>query len=248
MLALAGCSLPNVTPNASVTPTASPTSSSSPATPATPASPTAPMTPLPQASGQLTGTQLQTVLLPQSSFPAGFTPSSSAAVTSGGTLSSAPAQVDLATVSCTTFVNHFGGAGFGETAIAANSFASKTQAYDQTVYQFASAAAASDFVSGVKAVAERCHSFTASDNGATGTFSLSAVAGPTVGGHPSVELAQTGTISGSSIVLDTLVSASGVDVFGGAAAGLGTSAPTQVATSTIVYDLMKRQAAAALLG
>jgi hypothetical protein len=250
VLALTGCSLPNVTPNTPVSGTASATpsaSASASGSPATPVAGTAPMSPVPAATGQLTGTQLQTVLLPQSSFPAGFTPTSGA-VNSGSALSSSPAQYDLATVSCATFVNHLGNTGFGETAMASNGFADKSQGFDQVVYQFGSAGAASGFVSGIKALAGRCHAFTATDNGATGRFSLSAAAGPAIGGHPSLRLAQTGTIAGSSVVLDTLLSASGVDVFAGAAAGVGTSAPTSVATPTIVYNLMKRQAAAALLG
>jgi hypothetical protein len=204
--------------------------------------------PVPAASGQLTGSQLETVLLTQSYFPAGFTLASSSAVSSGGSLSSSPAQYDLATISCATFVNHLGNTGFGETAMASNSFVGTQQAFDQVVYQFGSAAAASGFVAGVQSLAARCHSFTATDNGKTGHFSLSAVAGPAVGGHPSLRLVQTGTISGSSLVLDTLLSASGVDVFTGAAVGLGTSAPASPAKETIVYNLMKRQAAAAVLG
>jgi hypothetical protein len=39
-----------------------------------------------------------------------------------------------------------------------------------------------------------------------------------------------------------------VDVFAGAAVGLGVSAPVSLAKETIVYNLMKRQAAAAVLG
>jgi hypothetical protein len=204
--------------------------------------------PVPAASGQLTGSQLETVLLPQSFFPAGFALSSSSAVSSGGSLSSSPAQYDLATISCATFVNHLGNTGFGETAMASNSFVGTRQAFDQVVYQFGSAASASDFVAGVQSLAARCHSFTATDNGATGHFSLSAAAGPAVGGHPSLRLVETGTISGSSLILDTLLSASGVDVFTGAAVGLGTSAPASPAKEDIVYSLMKRQAAAAVLG
>ena len=204
--------------------------------------------PVPAASGQLTGSQLETVLLTQSYFPAGFALASSSAVSSGGSLSSSPAQYDLATISCATFVNHLGTTGFGETAMASNSFVGTQQAFDQVVYQFGSAAAASDFVAGVQSLAARCHSFTATDNGATGHFSLSAAAGPAVGGHPSLRLVETGTISGSSLILDTLLSASGVDVFTGAAVGLGTSAPASPPKETIVYNLMKRQAAAALLG
>jgi len=203
---------------------------------------------VPAASGQLTGTQLQTVLLPQSSFPAGFAPSSSGTVSSGGSLSSSPAQYDLATMSCAAFVNHLGNTGFGETAMAANSFVGGHQAFDQVVYQFGSAAAASDFVAGVKSLASRCHAFTATDNGAAGQFSLSATPGPAVGGHPSLRLVQTGTINGSGLVLDTLLTPSGVDVFAGAAVGLGTNAPASPAKEDIVYGLMKRQAAAAVLG
>jgi len=202
----------------------------------------------PQASGQLTGTQLETALLPQSSFPAGFTLSSSNAVNSGSTLTSSPAKYHLATISCATFLQHLGSTGFGETAMAANSFAAQSQAYDQFVYQFGSAGAASDFVTEITALAGRCHSFTLTDNGATGTFSLSAADGGQVGGHPSVELRQAGKIGGSSISLTMQLSASGVDVFGAATVGVGESEPTGVATSTIVYTLMKRQVAAAELG
>jgi hypothetical protein len=204
--------------------------------------------PVPAASGQLTGSQLETVLLPQSYFPAGFAPASSGTVSSGDSLSSSPAQYDLATISCATFINHLGTTGFGETAMASNSFVGTQQAFDQVVYQFGSTAGASDFITGVRSLAARCHAFTATDNGATGHFSLSAAAGPAVGGHPSLRLVQTGTLNGSSLVLDTLLSASGVDVFTGAAVGLGTSAPASPAKETIVYNLMKRQAAAAVLG
>jgi hypothetical protein len=231
------------------TPSSAASSPSAPASAAGTAAPTESMTPVAAASGQLTGTQLQTVLLPQSSFPAGFTLSPSSAVSSGDALSSAPPQYDLATVDCATFINHFGNTGFGETAMASNSAVTQSQqAFDQVVYQFGSPGAASAFVSGIQSLAARCRSFTATDNGVKGTFSLRATPGPAVGGHPSLELAQSGVLNGSSLTLDTLLSASGVDVFAGAAVGLGAGAPTGLATETIVYNLMKRQAAAAVLG
>ena len=211
-------------------------------------SPAAPMTPLPAASGQLTGTQLQTVLLPQSFFPAGFTLSPSAAVSSGAGLTSAPPQYDLAKIGCATFVNHLGNTGFGETAMASATAVGQRQAFDQVVYQFRSPEAASAFVSGIESLARRCGSFTAIDNGARGMFSLKAAPGPPVGGHPSLELTQTGELNGAALTLDTLLTASGVDVFAGAAAGLGSGAPAGLARETIVYNLMKRQAAAAILG
>jgi hypothetical protein len=241
---VAGCAtkgVPYGTPTSS-----SPSGGSAPS--ASPSASSAPESPVPAASGQLTGTQLQTVLLPPSFFPAGFALSSSGAVSSGGSLSSSPAQYDPATISCATFVNHLGNTGFGETAMASNSFVGNQQAFDQVVYQFGSGLAASDFVAGVKSLAGRCRSFTATDNGATGHFSLSAKPGPAVGGHPSLRLVQTGTLSGSSLVLNTLLTVSGADVFVGAAVGRGTGAPASPATETIVYHLMERQAAAAVLG
>jgi hypothetical protein len=241
--AVTGCAGKATTYASPSTPASAPAATTS----AAPA-PTVSMSALPGAAGQLTGTQLATVLLPASDFPGGFALSSSSAVTSGDSLVSAPAQYNLATVGCADFVNHLGSTGFGETAMAANSFVGQAQAFDQVVYQFGSAAAASSFVAGIEALAGRCHSFSATDNGATGTFSLRASPAAPVGGHPSLELMQSGTISGSSLTIDTLFTASGVDVFAGAAVGLGTTAPVSLAKQTIVYELMKRQAAAAVLG
>jgi hypothetical protein len=212
------------------------------------ASPAASQSPLPAASGQLTGTQLQTVLLPQSAFPTGFSLASSSATSSGGSLETTPAAYDLATMSCASFVEHLGNTGFGESAIASNSFVGTRQAFDQVVYQFATATAASKFVAGIQALAGRCRSFTAKDNGSSGTFALKAAPGAPVAGHSSLELDQTGTISGSALTLDTLFAASGVDVFAAAGVGLGAAAPASPLKQTLIYELMKRQTAEAVLG
>ena len=211
--------------------------------------PTASMTPLPAASGQLTGTDLEPVLLPVSDFPAGFAASSSGPVTSGGSLTSGAAQYPLATVSCSDFVQHLGSTGFGETAMAADSIVGTDQAYDQVIYQFGTASSASAFVAGVQSLAGRCASFTApASTGTTATFSLKATPGASVAGLSSVELVQSGTVSGSALTLDTLLVASGVDVFAASAVGLGTGSPAVPAKETIIYNLMQRQAAAAVLG
>jgi hypothetical protein len=228
--------------------TPSSAASSAPAPTTAAPAPTVSMTPVPAASGQLTGTQLATVLLPQSFFPAGFTLSPSSAVSSGAALSSSPPRYNLATVGCATFVNHFGDTGFGETALASVSAPGQSQAFDQVVYQFGTNAAAAAFVTGVASLAGRCGSFTATDNGVTGTFTLKAVPGPAVGGHPSLQLTEAGVLNQAPLTIDTLLSASGVDVFAGAAVGLGAAAPTSLAPATIAYNLMKRQAAAAVLG
>ena len=81
-----------------------------------------------------------------------------------------------------------------------------------------------------------------------GDVRLKAAPGPAVGGHPSLELTQTGVLNHSALLIDTVMSASGVDVFAGAAVGLGAAVPTGLAPATIAYNLMKRQAAAAVLG
>jgi hypothetical protein len=130
------------------------------------------MTPIAAAAGQLTGTQLESVLLPASDFPAGFATPSTGPITSGGSLTSGPATYNLAKISCATFIQHLGTVGFGETAMVWGSVGDSGQAYDQFIYQFGSASAASAFVTGIQALAGRCGSFTAAANGSTGKFAL----------------------------------------------------------------------------
>ena len=128
------------------------------------------------------------------------------------------------------------------------SVAASGQAYDQLIYQFASASQATAFVSGVQALAGRCGSFNATANGVSGKFSLQATTGAPVGGHPTVELRETGTLGSSKITLDLLFCASGVDAF--AAGGVGANGAAEPALPTkesVVYNLMKRQTAAAVL-
>jgi hypothetical protein len=222
---------------------------SGPAASAPAALPTASMPPLAAASGQLTGAQLESVLLPESDFPAGFATPATGPVSSGGSLTSGKATYELATMTCATFIEHLGTTGFGETAMVAGSVGAVGQAYDQLVYQFAAPSGASAFLSGVQSLAGRCASFTATANGGSGTFSLKAAAGSPLGGHPTVELQETGNLSGNKVSLDLLLCASGVDLFGaGGASANGTAPPAQVAKESIAYQLMKRQAAEAVLG
>ena len=253
LVALAGCSSSSSSSAASTASAAAPSPSATTSASAGPASasalPTASMSPLGAASGQLTGTQLESVLLPESDFPAGFATPATGPISSGSSLTSGKATYDLATISCATFIQHLGTTGFGETAMVAGSVAASGQAYDQLIYQFATPTEATAFVSGVQALAGRCGSFTATANGESGKFSLRATAGAAVGGHPAVELVQTGTLGTSKVVLDTLLCASGVDVFGASGVGVGgAAAPAQPTKESIVYNLMRRQAAAAVLG
>jgi hypothetical protein len=61
-------------------------------------------------------------------------------------------------------------------------------------------------------------------------------------------LAESGSTAGTKLVINTLFSASGVDVFATSAVGIDAGAPALPAAQTIIYNLMKRQAAAAVLG
>jgi len=206
------------------------------------------MTPLGAATGQLTGTQLESVLLPASDFPAGYATPTSGPVTSGDSLSSGAATYDLATISCATFIEHLGAVGFGETAMVSGSVTALYQAFDELIYQFATAPEASSFVSGIQRLAGRCGSFTVTANGQSGTFSLKASTGTPVGGHPTVNLEETGKLGGSKVNLDLLLCASGVDAFAAGGVGAsGSAAPAVPAKEAIVYNLMKRQLAVAEL-
>jgi hypothetical protein len=241
---VAGCSTKGT---AYATPSSQPTSSAT--APATGSLPSASMTPLPAAAGQLTGTGLESVLLPASDFPTGYTASSSGATTSGGSLTTGAAQYPLATISCSDFVQHLGSTGFGETGMASDSIVGSNQAYDQAIYQFSTAAEASAFVAGVSPLAVRCPSFTAPiTSGTSTTMRMKAAPGDSVAGRPTVELLQTATANGSALTLDTLFSASGVDVFVVSGVGFGKAAPAVPTKETVIYSLMKRQAAAAVLG
>jgi hypothetical protein len=246
LVTVSGCAtkgIPYKRPSSDATPSASATAPTS----AAPV-PTASMTPLAAAAGQLTGTDLESVLLPASFFPAGFTAPSTGPVTSGGSLISAAATNNLATMSCSVFLERLGGTGFGETALAAVSLSGSGQVFGELVYQFASAPEATAFVAAIKSLAGRCGSFKVTGNGQTGTYSLTAADGAAIGGHPTLALGETGSTAGTKLVVNTLFSASGVDVFSSSAAGVDAGAPAVPAAETIIYNLMKRQAAAAVLG
>jgi hypothetical protein len=249
LVTVAGCSSSSsssAAASASASPSA--TASASPTgTAAAGAFPTTAQTPQPAASGQLTGDQLASALPPASDFPAGYATSTSGPVTSGSSLTEGVANYNLATMTCATFVEHLGSTGFGETAMASGSVSASGTAFDELVYQFSAPAKVSSFVSGIESLAQRCASFKLTSNGQTGSLAITTSAGPSVGGHATVDLSETGKISSESVNLDLLLSADGVDAFGVAAVGAGKSAPTTPTRETILYSLMKRQMAAAEL-
>ncbi len=256
IVAVAGCSSGSSSSAAADSTASASPAASAPASAAASASgsaaagalPTTPQTPQPAASGQLTGTALESVLLPASDFPAGYTASSSGPVSSGSSLDLGVAKYNLATVSCSTFVEHLGSTGFGESAMVSDSVSASGHAFDEIIYQFPTAAKSNAFVAGIQSLAGRCASFQLTSNNVTATFKLTTAPGPAVGGHPTTQLTENGKVGSEKVDLDLLLCADGVDTFGVAAVGAGGAAPTTPATPDVVYNLMKRQAAAALLG
>ena len=116
---------------------------------------------------QLTGSQLAAVLLPAGNFPRGYRYDQSTSYESGNRLETGKAKYHLASISCTSLGNVYGRSGFGETAVAGNSYstlvdnftATSGAAFAQTVYQFASASAARSFWQGIRSVVVRCPGF-----------------------------------------------------------------------------------------
>ena len=126
-------------------------------------------TPVAQAvqAVQLTGSQLAAVLLPAGAFPPGYRYDKSTSYESGNRLETAKAKYHLASIKCTTLGNVYGRSGFGETAVAGNSYSTLVDnftarsgaAFAQTVYQFASASSARSFWQGIRSVLVRCPGF-----------------------------------------------------------------------------------------
>ena len=71
---------------------------------------------------QLTGSQLAAALLPAGAFPPGYRYDKSTSHESGKRLGTGKAKYHLASISCTTLSNVYGQSGFGETAVATNSY------------------------------------------------------------------------------------------------------------------------------
>lgn len=195
---------------------------------------------------QLTGTKLAALLLPASDLPSGFAPSQGAATDSGASLTTAAAKFPVASLSCNDLVNDFGQAGFGESAMAFNSLANSTsgEIFEDTVYQFATPAAASAFYSGLKAKWPACGSFAASDSsGDSGNLTVAnlSVAGGL--GQQDFGFTMKGTSSGTNIAEGTTVVLDGADVYAVCTAAQGTTLPTDLDATTLTQKLLSSVAA-----
>ena len=195
---------------------------------------------------QLTGSQLAAALLPAGTFPRGYRYDDSTSHESGKRLETGKAKYHLASISCSTLSNVYGESGFGETAVATNSYstlvdnltATSGAAFAQTVYQFASANAARSFWLGIRSVVVRCPGFGLATHLGHSTERIVTVS---IRGTQafqadfSVSLAPLGTIG-----LQSLVVVRGQDVIEIDAMGLGRAVPASPSLCTLMTRLLAR--------
>ena len=196
---------------------------------------------------QLTGSQLAADLLPAGDFPPGYRYDSSRSFESGTRLETGPAKYHLASVSCTTFGNHYAYSGFGETAVATNLYstvvnnptATSGARFGQIVYQFASASAARSFWQGSRSIAVRCPG-----------WGSAAVAGYTHGTERIIKVSLRGThafqanfngyLASYPVHLQTLVVLRGQDVIETNVSTLSRALPTSPSLRTLMILLLAR--------
>jgi hypothetical protein len=178
---------------------------------------------------QVTGNKLKSALLPASSF--GPDVHFDVAVGSGKSLWHQKAKDHVSSMSCGNFENGVGLGRFGESA-GAWSFVDNPDAftnfpnaefyYNQVVYQFSTAKAATTFYGQAKTKYGKCRDFTESvpastvpGSGKLETTVLS-MSKTKVGKYQAFQLTQAVTLSespGFSLTLNTLVTVEGTDVF-----------------------------------
>jgi PknH-like protein len=179
----------------------------------------------PESTGhpvQVTGAKLKTALLPASTFGAGFKLQESDGT--GKSLWHQRATKHISTMSCVNFED-LGLVGYGESAAAASIIENNNPTslsdlsnllYEQAVYQFPSAKAATTFYNQAHAKYASCKSFSETNSGDTTTIKLKSIAKAKVGTYRAFQLTQGVTESAASSVslkLNTLVTVKGTDVF-----------------------------------
>lgn len=165
---------------------------------------------------QVTGAKLGTALVPASAFGRGY--QASARISSGNVLEQPRAFHNIATLSCGSFWAIFGTIGLGETATAMDFVNnSRTVAgYQQSVYQFPSARAASSLYKAAYAKYGKCRSMTITNNHSRLFVKLRSESKTRVKGLSAFQVTQTETFSdvtGVTLYSFTLFVVDGDDAF-----------------------------------
>jgi hypothetical protein len=189
--------------------------------------------PVPQGSGapaQVSGTVLQSALLPAGDFGSGYIAVTSGAPNSGSRLLPAVPGLNPAIVNCGTFESVVFLEAYGQTAGALASFvnpawqAGSVQVSEgqETAFQFGSARAAATFYQRAYAKYQACQSLTVPQPSDTaiggGALDLStmSITKTTVAGHPAfqqVQFAARSETSGLTFFRNTLTVIAGTDVY-----------------------------------
>jgi hypothetical protein len=178
---------------------------------------------------QISGSRLQTGLLPASAFGTGFTLGTS--LNTGSSVLANPTAPNVPAMSCGTFEGKIYVSGFGNSAGALNQYVNPNAAAErpeaiiqgyQDVVQFATADAATTFFTAARTKYTACQSFSepnpADTNPGGGTFQIStlAVSKTTVGGAQAFSVTQLIALSekpGATEFLDLLYVVAGPDVY-----------------------------------
>jgi hypothetical protein len=179
---------------------------------------------------QLDGNQLESALLPATAFGPDYAAGYS--LNTGKSLWKFRATENISTTSCGNFEDGLGLGLFGETAAALSysnnpnpwpAYPNTEFYYYQSVEQFPSAKAAASYFSQARAKYAKCMDFTesapATSDPSSGGFETvtQAVTKTSVGKYESFAVAQSADLSqypGDPILLNTLVTVEGTDVFG----------------------------------
>jgi hypothetical protein len=197
---------------------------------------------------QLTGSQLAADLLPAGNFPRGYRYDGSASYESGTRLESGHAKYHLSSIGCKTLANHFGDSGFGETAVATNSYstfvnnktATSGAAFGQTAVQFASASAARSFWQGIRSVAVRCPGWGTA--AAVGYIHVTVrIVTVSIHGTQAFQVDFTGSVASlGTLRIRSLVVLRGQDIIETDALALGRAVPTSPSLRTLMTRLLAR--------
>jgi hypothetical protein len=193
---------------------------------------------------QLTGSQLNADLLPAAAFPGGYRYDSSTSHESGQRLETGQVKYHLASISCRTLSNVWEQPGFGETAVATNSYstlvdnytATSGAAFAQTVYQFASVSTARSFWPGLRSVAVRCPGF-----GVAGGHGTERIVKASIDGTRAFQADFSASIAPLGAVrVQSLIVLRGRYVFEVDVLGLARAVPASPSLSTLMAKLLVR--------
>ena len=184
---------------------------------------------LKSAVPQISGSRLQTGLLPASAFGTGFTLGTT--LNTGTGLLTTPATLNATTTGCSTFEGKIYVSGFGNSAGALDKYVNPNAAMQrpeaiiqgfQDVIQFATASAATTFFTAARAKYTACQSFSEPNptdtNPGGGTFQISTlgVSKTTADGDAAFSVTQQIALSespGATEFIDVLYAVAGTDVY-----------------------------------